>query len=110
MFAISIDLCMGATFWQTSLLFQTIVKGESVLLRKPPNLAAYAMCLFSGNVKMEYRTNAFCGVVRILNSASAAAKKMRPHAVGSHFFVVAEAEGFEPPWACTQTVFKTASL
>ena len=23
---------------------------------------------------------------------------------------VAEAEGFEPPWACTQTVFKTASL
>ena len=37
-------------------------------------------------------------------------KKMRPHAVGSHFFAVAEAEGFEPPWACTQTVFKTASL
>ena len=25
-------------------------------------------------------------------------------------FAVAEAEGFEPPWACTQTVFKTASL
>ena len=24
--------------------------------------------------------------------------------------IVAEAEGFEPPWACTQTVFKTASL
>ena len=23
---------------------------------------------------------------------------------------LAEAEGFEPPWACTQTVFKTASL
>lgn len=40
MFAISIELCMGATFWQTSLLFQTIGKGESVLLRKPPNPAA----------------------------------------------------------------------
>ena len=26
------------------------------------------------------------------------------------FLVLAEAEGFEPPWACTQTVFKTASL
>ena len=24
--------------------------------------------------------------------------------------LLAEAEGFEPPWACTQTVFKTASL
>ena len=23
---------------------------------------------------------------------------------------LAEREGFEPPWACTQTVFKTASL
>ena len=23
---------------------------------------------------------------------------------------LAEEEGFEPPWACTQTVFKTASL
>ena len=30
--------------------------------------------------------------------------------MGSHFFVVAEAKGFEPLWACTQTVFKTASL
>ncbi len=30
--------------------------------------------------------------------------------MGSHFSAVAEAEGFEPPWACTQTVFKTASL
>ncbi len=26
------------------------------------------------------------------------------------FFILAEEEGFEPPWACTQTVFKTASL
>ena len=25
-------------------------------------------------------------------------------------FILAEEEGFEPPWACTQTVFKTASL
>ncbi len=25
-------------------------------------------------------------------------------------YIMAEAEGFEPPWACTQTVFKTASL
>ena len=25
-------------------------------------------------------------------------------------FLLAEAEGFEPPWAFTQTVFKTASL
>ena len=25
-------------------------------------------------------------------------------------YFLAEAEGFEPPWACTQTVFKTASL
>ena len=25
-------------------------------------------------------------------------------------FLLAESEGFEPPWACTQTVFKTASL
>ena len=25
-------------------------------------------------------------------------------------FVLAEAKGFEPLWACTQTVFKTASL
>ena len=25
-------------------------------------------------------------------------------------FPMAEAEGFEPPWAFTQTVFKTASL
>ena len=24
--------------------------------------------------------------------------------------LMAEAEGFEPPWVCTQTVFKTASL
>ena len=28
----------------------------------------------------------------------------------SRYFYLAEAEGFEPPWACTQTVFKTASL
>ena len=26
------------------------------------------------------------------------------------FLHLAEAEGFEPPWACTLTVFKTASL
>ena len=45
-----------------------------------------------------------------LFSASAATKKMRTTFRGSHFFAVAEAEGFEPPWACTQTVFKTASL
>ena len=24
--------------------------------------------------------------------------------------ILAEAEGFEPPWDCSQTVFKTASL
>ncbi len=34
---------------------------------------------------------------------------MQNHA-GSHKSNVAESEGFEPPWACTQTVFKTASL
>ena len=27
-----------------------------------------------------------------------------------YLFLLAEAEGFEPPWAFTQTVFKTASL
>ena len=36
-------------------------------------------------------------------------KKMRT-LTGSHFSAVAEAKGFEPLWACTQTVFKTASL
>ena len=38
-------------------------------------------------------------------------KIIRTHfAVGSYYLLLAEAEGFEPPWACTQTVFKTASL
>ena len=37
-------------------------------------------------------------------------KKMRPTPWVRIFFAVAEAKGFEPLWACTQTVFKTASL
>ena len=35
-------------------------------------------------------------------------KKKNPKA--GAFGFMAEAEGFEPPWALTQTVFKTASL
>ena len=78
MLAIRLDLFMGATVWQTSLLFQTIGKGESVLLRKPPNLAAYTINFSFSNVKTELRINTFCGVIRILNFASATTKKCAP--------------------------------
>ena len=38
-------------------------------------------------------------------------EKVRTHiGVCSYNYLLAEAEGFEPPWAFTQTVFKTASL
>ena len=44
---------------------------------------------------------AFSGLLRI--------KKEQPNPVRIRLDL-AEVEGFEPPWACTQTVFKTASL
>ena len=45
-----------------------------------------------------------CVQCKALDNHSA---KRKPH---TECRVLAEAEGFEPPWACTQTVFKTASL
>ena len=36
-------------------------------------------------------------------------KSANPH-TGSADFHCAQREGFEPPWGCPQTVFKTASL
>ena len=68
-------------------------KGESVLLRKPPNLAAYTIILSFGNVKTDLRINTFCGAVRIPCSPPPQ-QKNAPHFVGSHFSAVAEAEGF----------------
>ena len=59
-------------------LLQTVKKGESVLLRKPPTLAARTMCLSFGNVKTKLRINAFYGEVHIPCSASAATKKCAP--------------------------------
>ena len=37
-------------------------------------------------------------------------KKEQSKLKSSDCSLMAEEEGFEPPWACTQTVFKTASL
>ena len=37
-------------------------------------------------------------------------KNKKADALHQLFCFLAEAEGFEPPWAYTQTVFKTASL
>ena len=48
------------------------------------------------NTKKHFNNVCICAVVRIPYSSSATAKKMRTHAVGSHFSAVAEEEGFEP--------------
>ena len=53
-------------------------------------------------------TKVFDFGIGVLLTMLSPAKQKTPHKVV--FFVLAEAEGFEPPWGCPQTVFKTASL
>lgn len=61
--------------------------------------------------KRQPRDRGFGGVAacnrRLHRKPSSVVTKNPTNFVG---FFVAEEEGFEPPWAFTQTVFKTASL
>ena len=100
MFAIRVELCMGATFWQTSLFFQTVGKGESVLLRKPPNPAAtYFWHIFknkyvSGSVlaQNDFMPQGFALFLRLRHN-----KKNAPPRCGFAFFCCGGGEGIRTP-------------
>ena len=84
----SSDSCGGGGMFAISSRRQTVVafelifrleyaigKSESVLLCKPPNLAAYTALSSLSNLDNSLRTRHICGVIRILCSSSAIAKK-----------------------------------
>ena len=50
MFAIRTSFVGGGRFGEYVIAFRAYVKGESVLLRKPPNLAAFGESKRFGNV------------------------------------------------------------
>ena len=75
MFAISSRHRTVVAFELIFRLKQAIGKGEGVLFHKPPNLAAYTALSSSSSRYNSLLTRHSCGVVRILCSSSAIAKK-----------------------------------